>query len=85
MIEIKNTSKKYGSTTAIDRVSLNIPESGIYCLLGRNGAGKTTLMKLIAGHIAATEGEIIVDGLRVSPTRCRYASIILKAAQYNSI
>ena len=44
-------------------------ESGIYCLLGRNGAGKTTLMKLIAGHIAATEGEIIVDGLRVSPNK----------------
>ena len=69
MIEIKNTSKKYGSTIAIDHVSLNIPESGIYCLLGRNGAGKTTLMKLIAGHIAATEGEIIVDGLRVSPNK----------------
>ncbi len=69
MIEIKNTSKKYGSTIAIDHVTLNIPESGIYCLLGRNGAGKTTLMKLIAGHIAATEGEIIVDGLRVSPNK----------------
>ena len=69
MIEIKNISKRYGSTTAIDRVSLNIPESGIYCLLGRNGAGKTTLMKLIAGHSSATEGEIIVDGLRVSPNK----------------
>ena len=69
MIEIKNISKKYGSTTAIDRVSLNIPESGIYCLLGRNGAGKTTLMKLIAGHSSVTEGEIIVDGLCVSPNK----------------
>lgn len=69
MIEFKNVTKKYGATTAIDRVLLNIPESGIYCLLGRNGAGKTTLMKLIAGHIAATDGTITVDGRRVSPDK----------------
>lgn len=66
MIEFTNVTKQYGSTTAIGRISLNIPEQGIYCLLGRNGAGKTTLMKLLAGHIAATEGKIIVDGRTVS-------------------
>lgn len=69
MIEFKNVTKKYGDTTAIDRISLSIPESGIYCLLGRNGAGKTTLMKLIAGHIAATDGTITVDSQRVSPAK----------------
>ena len=69
MIELINTSKKYGSTMAIDRISLTIPDSGIYCLLGRNGAGKTTLMKLIAGHIGATEGKITVDGEKVSTSR----------------
>lgn len=69
MIEFKNATKKYGGTTALDRVSLKISESGIYCLLGRNGAGKTTLMKLIAGHIAATDGTITVDGRRVSPDK----------------
>lgn len=69
MIEFTNVTKKYGSTTAIDRVSLNIPEQGIYCLLGRNGAGKTTLMKLLAGHIAATDGRITVDNKIVSTSR----------------
>lgn len=69
MIELKNITKKYGNTTAIDRISLKIPESGIYCLLGRNGAGKTTLMKLIAGHIAATEGAIVIDSQQVSPSK----------------
>lgn len=69
MIEFKNVTKKYGGITAIDRISLGIPESGIYCLLGRNGAGKTTLMKLIAGHIAATDGTIAVDGQHVSPNK----------------
>ncbi len=69
MIEFKNVTKKYGSTTAIDRISLSIPESGIYCLLGRNGAGKTTLMKLMAGHIPATDGIITVNGQCVSPDK----------------
>jgi ABC-2 type transport system ATP-binding protein len=77
MIEFANVTKKYGAaiaigaggTAAVDRVNLNIPGSGIYCLLGRNGAGKTTFMKLLAGHIAATEGQITVDGKRVTPGR----------------
>ena len=69
MIEFKNVSKKYGDTNAIDGISLQIPESGIYCLLGRNGAGKTTLMKLLAGHIAATDGDIKIGGKRVSPAQ----------------
>ena len=69
MIEFKNVTKKYGSTTAIDRISLNIPESGIYCLLGRNGAGKTTFMKLAAGYIEATEGVVTVDNQQVSPSK----------------
>jgi len=66
MIEFVNVTKKYGKTTAIDDISIAIPESGIYCLLGRNGAGKTTFMKMLAGHIGATEGKITVDGKRVT-------------------
>ena len=66
MIDFKNVTKRYGSTTAIDDLSLKITDKGIYCLLGRNGAGKTTLMELLAGHIPATKGEIIVDGKAVS-------------------
>jgi len=69
MIEFKDVTKKYGGVTAIDGLSLSIPESGIYCLLGRNGAGKTTFLKLLAGHIEATGGEIVVDGRQVSPGR----------------
>jgi ABC-2 type transport system ATP-binding protein len=71
MIELTKVTKKFGSTrtstTAINGISLTIREHGIYCLLGRNGAGKTTLMKLLSGYIAATDGQIIVDGNRVSP------------------
>ena len=69
MIEFSNATKKYGATTAIDDISMKIPEQGIYCLLGRNGAGKTTLMKLIAGHIGLTDGIIAVDGNTVTTSR----------------
>lgn len=69
MINLSDVTKKYGRTTAIDHMMLDIFDKGIYCLLGRNGAGKTTLMKLIAGHMISTEGEIKVDGQAVSPGR----------------
>jgi ABC-2 type transport system ATP-binding protein len=69
MIEFSDVTKKYGSLAAIDRITLVVPENGIYCLLGRNGAGKTTFMKLLAGHIAANGGKITVDGKPVSPGR----------------
>ena len=69
MIEFTDVTKNYGKTTALDRVSLKIPEQGIYCLLGRNGAGKTTLMKLLAGHIPVTDGKIAVEGKTVTTSR----------------
>jgi ABC-2 type transport system ATP-binding protein len=69
MIDVRNLTKRYGSVTAVDGMSITISEKGIYCLLGRNGAGKTTLMKLIAGHINATGGSIAVGGKNVSMAR----------------
>ncbi|MDR0416964.1 MAG: ABC transporter ATP-binding protein [Propionibacteriaceae bacterium] len=69
MIELTEVVKRYGSVAAIDDFNLRLPDQGIYCLLGRNGAGKTTLMKLLAGHIGATAGRVVVDGRAVSPAR----------------
>ncbi|MCL1857943.1 MAG: ABC transporter ATP-binding protein [Oscillospiraceae bacterium] len=69
MIKFKNVTKKYDNTIAIDNISLTIPDNGLYCLLGRNGAGKTTLMKLLAGHIDATNGDIIINDKFISPGR----------------
>ena len=66
MIKLQGVTKNYGKITAIDNLSLDITENGIYCLLGRNGAGKTTMMKLLAGHISRTYGEVFVNGKTVS-------------------
>lgn len=61
-IEIKNITKKFESTIALDDISLKLDENKIYGLLGRNGAGKTTLLNLITNKLFPTEGEILVDG-----------------------
>ena len=61
MIEIRNLTKKYGRTLALDNVSLDIPRGEIIGLFGENGAGKTTLIKSILDLISY-EGTITLDG-----------------------
>lgn len=65
MINLRNVTKIYKNTKALDQFSLDLQGPGIYCLLGRNGAGKTTLLKSIAGHQPVTEGEILIDNASV--------------------
>ena len=62
MIEVKNLTKKYGTTTAVDNVSFKIRNGRIYGFLGPNGAGKSTTMNIIAGSLAATEGTVLING-----------------------
>ena len=85
MIEFKNVTKKYRKAAAIDGISLSVRENGIICLLGRNGAGKTTFLKLLAGHIPATSGEITVEGKTVSPGRMPDSVYFIESgsAQFN--
>lgn len=66
MIEVKNITKKYGSTVAVDNISFQIKEGEIIGLLGPNGAGKSTTMNMITGYIEPTIGEIIIEGYDIS-------------------
>lgn len=59
-IIINNVTKKYHSLIAVNQVSLKISRDRVFALLGLNGAGKTTLIKMIAGLLKPTDGEIIV-------------------------
>lgn len=61
MIELKNVTKKFGNLTAVDNLSLNIPDGEFFGFLGPNGAGKTTTIKMIVGLFSPTSGEILVD------------------------
>lgn len=60
-LELKNLTKKYGSFTALDKMTITF-EPGIYGILGANGAGKSTMMNLLTDNIPRTGGEILFDG-----------------------
>lgn len=62
VIEVRNLTKRYKDTVALDGVSLSIEKDTIYGLLGRNGAGKTTLMSILTAQNFATSGEALVFG-----------------------
>ena len=62
LIEVQHLSKAYGNQIAVEDLSFTIPRGQIYGLLGPNGAGKSTTMNILAGCLAATEGEVHIDG-----------------------
>ncbi len=62
MLESKNLTKVFGGKTAVDHVSLQLEKGHVYAMLGPNGSGKTTWMKMAAGLIKPTSGEILFDG-----------------------
>lgn len=62
MVEVNSVSKVYpGGTEALNDISLQFAEGQLNTLLGPSGCGKTTLLKIIAGLIPATRGEVLVD------------------------
>ena len=66
MIEVKNVTKKYGSTTAVNDISFNVKDGEVVGFLGPNGAGKSTTMNMLTGFIEPTSGEIRINGNDIS-------------------
>jgi len=73
MIVIKNLTKKYGKTTAVEDFSFTFEKGKIYGLLGSNGAGKSTIMNSITGYLAVTDGSVIICGndIQKNPTEAK--------------
>jgi ABC-2 type transport system ATP-binding protein len=65
MIRARGLTRRFGGFTAVDGVSLDVPNGAILALLGPNGAGKTTTVRMLAGLIAPSEGEASVAGYDV--------------------
>ncbi len=63
MIELRGLTKRYGSFTAVDGVSLTVPAGEIFGFLGPNGAGKTTTLRMIAGILQPSAGAVTIGGV----------------------
>ena len=68
IIEMKNISKYFPGTVALDNVSLKLRKGEIHALVGENGAGKSTLMNILTGQLKKDGGEVFMEGepLRLS-------------------
>jgi len=65
LFEAKSITKQFGSLTALDEVSISVPEQCIYGLLGPNGAGKTTLIRIINQITGPDSGELFLNGKKL--------------------
>jgi len=67
LFEAQNVTKRFATQTALDSVSVSVPEQSIYGLLGPNGAGKTTLIRIINQITAPDSGTLLLNGRPLKP------------------
>lgn len=88
-IQFTHVTRRFGAITAVDNLTIDVPQGSITVLLGPNGAGKTTTVRLATGALASDEGEIKVLGLdpRVDgdEVRARTAVVPPKPALYDRL
>ena len=65
MLTVTDLTVKYGAVTAVDRVSLEVPDGKVVALVGVNGAGKSSTLAAIAGLVKAESGDVELDGERL--------------------
>ncbi|HOD31121.1 MAG TPA: ABC transporter ATP-binding protein [Smithellaceae bacterium] len=63
MIDLINLTKDFGTTVAVNNLSLHVSPGEIYGFIGPNGAGKTTTIRMMAGIVEPSSGKIIIDGM----------------------
>jgi len=71
IIQAEDISKKYDKHQALKKVSVSVPQSGVFGLLGPNGAGKTTLIRIINQIIAPDEGNLLFNGEKINPSHIK--------------
>jgi ribose transport system ATP-binding protein len=73
VLEARGVSKSFPGVKALDEVTLKVRRGRLHALLGENGAGKSTLMNILAGVFPPDDGEILLEGRRVSFRNTREA------------
>ena len=67
LVELRNLTFGYGSRVILDKVSMTIPRGKVTALMGASGGGKTTTLRLIGGQNRAQSGQLLFDGVDVTP------------------
>lgn len=67
IIEIKGLTKEYHKTLALNNLHCSIEKGKVLAILGPNGSGKTSLIKILAGILRETRGEVLIDGHKPGP------------------
>lgn len=76
LIALDGLTKKFGTKTAVDNMTMNIEGGHIIGLLGPNGSGKTTLIKMLNGLLEPTSGTVLINGLPVGPESKKIVSYL---------
>ena len=76
MIELRGVTKRYRNLVAVNNLSLRVGKGEVFGFLGPNGAGKTTTIKMMAGLMQPTEGNILVGGIDVAVDPIRAKALI---------
>ncbi|MCR8642595.1 ABC transporter ATP-binding protein [Paenibacillus sp. N1-5-1-14] len=66
ILQLRNVTKKIGSRTLVDQLTIDVPRGEVFGFLGPNGAGKTTTIRMIVGLMGMTQGEVIINGISVT-------------------
>jgi daunorubicin resistance ABC transporter ATP-binding subunit len=85
VIEVKEISKRFGTTTALDRVSLSVEAGEVLALLGPNGAGKTTLVRVLATLVRPDDGHASIGGFDVQKDATTVRTLIGLAGQFATV
>jgi polar amino acid transport system ATP-binding protein len=65
-VQIRDVSKWFGELQVLDKITLDVPEHDVVCLIGASGSGKSTLLRCLNLLEQVNEGEIVVDGVRLT-------------------
>ena len=86
-IAINNYTKKIKKRTVLDNINLTFDKGKIYGLVGKNGCGKTILLRGICGFITASQGEIIINNIKVGNGKFApsFGTVIENAELYNNL
>ena len=89
MIDLKNVTKEFSDTLALNHINLHFDDKGVFTIIGPSGAGKTTLLKILALLLKPTKGKIFVNNVNVDNNmrhslRRKFTMVFQNALFFNS-